>query len=838
MSTGAIPTTQKQGWLSSKASTAFDYTLRPLYNYTDGPLIVKPVVTVVSYSCSVYKVAVFIKDFIKAQGTPTQSQRAFVRHAQSVCISPIPDSYISAGTKIINIIDLSKYAPPALCEAAETLGLADEEIPPPALKALSDRYGLEERAKLSLGEKTAGVAKRITTQALHAFFPKKIVYFHGLDLNPLHMRPTVTSVESAAATATITRSAVIAPESARAEKREHCRKAASRGESVTASLPGEGPATRRSDSHKLVADRGESEVPAQKRRHQKSVAVVSIPEEGIAAPRVPRKHRRKTKAAQQELNPANIKKCKDAIKLEASRKLYPIIINYARAYFLNTSVLGIEMDGNGLMAIVEYLKMQQNNDFDLTTFKRYLVANKKGITRWQSIKLYLSYYLLISWVSKLLIPSLCNKGIDLIYDHLFGENGKQEQLLLSCTQKLAEFFEKYTDLLIASKAHRPEQALEKKDLEKEQEVILGKLINLQHTDELYSNFADTLVNNFLPPIGKSLVQFPMKWIKQNIKCREDSSVITKGATFIVRSLAIIPLKFIQFIGWLIETSIKNGVKSLITKLCPTIVASVKSLQSDMTQLNLQESLLKLLRELKTSLEHPSTETAKSVLPLSAAENPEIKRSLENLATKLAAMLALSASETHVKVDTILERAIRTSGVTLVMGERAIDQVISQALNALVPEACITTLSKLLHPREFTTIVSSQIDLIAAIFSPTPPFDEAAKRRTVEIKMEINQVIFEISKLSIQLAVKDAAENQLPKLLSTILPDVEFDRVPTKPEDPTSMIDIENMVERLFVPRVHKYIGTGIGCVLDEGIERFGILHIMKIVNAVFGSGSR
>jgi hypothetical protein len=348
---------------------------------------------------------------------------------------------------------------------------------------------------------------------------------------------------------------------------------------------------------------------------------------------------------------------------------------------------------------------------------------------------------------------------------------------------------------------------------------------------LFSNFADTLIDNFLPSISKILIKPPLKWIKHYIRCPKDSSVITKGATFIVRVLATIPLKIIQVFVWLIETSIKKFVKSLIKNLGPTIVNStVENLQAPRTQMIIEESLLEVLKTLKTSLMTPSPEPAKAAPAeatppaeprFSAKKNLELNLHLRNLAKSLAAMLALKAPKMPIKPDRFLERIIQSNP----FGESPIDLVFSEALVALIPEASMSAMSELLHPEKITNLVASLIDIVANSFSPSEDkLSDVEEIKRKETQETTRQVIRYISTLAIQTAMKEAVEHQLlPHLPET----VEFPTIP-RPAD-ADMIDLEAEVKHSFVPRVYKYIATGVSCVFDENIERYGMISVLNLL---------
>lgn len=531
---------------------------------------------------------------------------------------------------------------------------------------------------------------------------------------------------------------------------------------------------------------------------------------------------------QNELQPKNVQKYLSQAKDHAREKLYPVVTNYARAYWLFTSVMGNPLKkgeenfNQALMEVVKRLRVNNKNEFSLSVFKQVLRENGVKISWWQQVKLYLAYPLFGSWITSLIIPAMCNKGIDILYDHLFGEQGKkQEKLLQNSLGQISEFLNKYSQMLEAYKKSTTTKKSEKE--------FIADLIKSEDLTKLYADFASTIMRNFIPTIQKNLLQPELDRIAHIWGITSNSNYVAKATFF----CATLPIRILIWIGWIIDAPIKRIAGSLIRDIGPTITKSViETLQQPVTQLNIKETLLTELKELKTSLENHEDEGPR--LPFSAAKNSAVHMHLQNLAESLSKILAYKTPGVKVDEETILENLIKALNNVgnFQLGDKGVDWIISRALVKVIPQASLTILDKYLHPQAFTEeIFSELVDVGVNSFSPTPDFDEAAKAREKAVNANLSKVINDLSKLAVKNSMEEIIEDDMKQ---KIPPTLEFTKVSKEVVPSDKLVDVADMVDKSLTPRISRKIQEGISCLFDQNMEQSVIIHAMKIVNSIFG----
>ena len=208
-----------------------------------------------------------------------------------------------------------------------------------------------------------------------------------------------------------------------------------------------------------------------------------------------------------------------------------------------------------------------------------------------------------------------------------------------------------------------------------------------------------------------------------------------------------------------------------------------------------------------------------------------------MAESLSKILSLKSPDKPVNVDTILEQLIQTLNTFGNLGETLIiEKVISNALIQVIPEACITMLSKYLHPQQFTDEVFAKlVDVTTSGFSPTPPFDDAAQRKSAEIDEKLKAICENLSNLAVEGAMKSVIDE---KYLRHIPSNLECPKVVKEDVPEGKLFDVADVVKKSFTPRIKdKYMMEGLNCLFDENMQKYGVLHVMKIVNSVFNTSN-
>lgn len=651
---------------------------------------------------------------------------------------------------------------PSLALKVLNLLLSDTSLPP-LVKELLERTNFKEFLKKILGEEITAVAEQTAAKVLQVVVPDKVIYYEGKDGKGVDLNPL------------------------------HM----------------------------------QPKVPLPKEDH--------LPKEVKLAPQTTPPSKLTQNLIQQrtqnELKPRNIQHNLSNAKEYAQTHIYPVIANYATGYFLLTYVMGIplrEGDKNhneDIMAVVNKLRVSDNNKFSLSVFKQVLSERGIKISLWQQIKLYLVYPLFFrSWITNIIVSSFCNKGLGIIYDQLFGDHGKnQEKLLENSFNQISEFLFKFASML--------EEYRKTTTIDTPPEQFIKDFIKSEDLTKLYSDLTSTIMNHFIPSIGSSLFQPELDKQAQKWKITKDSTIFQKSIFFIATS----PLRIFKWISWLIETPIRKIIRSLITDIGPTITQStLESMQHPIFQLNLTETILTQLIELKKDLED-NDEIDTHRLPFSAAKNPKIHMHLRKMSENISKILAnKQVNAPDIEERTLLENLIQALDKVgnLNLGEKYIfDKIISESLEKIIPQACLSILNRYLHPREFTDeIFTRLVDVGVQAFAPTPEFDLAAQKRSTEVEKKLKSVVNDLTKIAVKKSMQAIIDEDIkPKLPQ----DLEFPEVSKNgiPED--KLIDLASVINSSFVPRIRdKYIMGGIECIFDENIEHYGIIHALKIITSL------
>ena len=537
---------------------------------------------------------------------------------------------------------------------------------------------------------------------------------------------------------------------------------------------------------------------------------------------------------EKELTPSEVKKSEDKAKTDAKAILEPVIKNWGIAYWLLTSTMGIKLDqikNQALVKVVfELKKKPHNNSFSLSKFKKILTENGIKPTFWQKAKLFISYYFFVSWISKIIISSVCKKTIEIIYEQLFGDNGgNQEQLLISGLDQITSFLSDRSKIIEEFNKNTT-------STEKIEQFISNAKINPQDIDKLYKKFASTLIDNFLPSISKNIFQYNIDALARNAKITKKSPFIKKVIFFFVSLPLVTFYRILKLAGSLIDKPIKRIVKTMIEDIGPTIVEnSIDSLSQDITQMNLRRTILKGLIEIKNA---PDDKEWK--LPFSAAKNSNIHIQLRKLAESISSLLShYSAVESKNKKNkhihkenpslnspnTILENAIQLFKQFGILQNYSPEQIISDSLLDLIPEGIISILSNHLHPKKFTSdVFNSLINVISDAFSPTPSYDDPCLiNEHNRIKNELNKVIDEISTKSIEDSTKEMIKENIES--HELFKHLAFPKVSKSEIPPEKLYDLQETINKSFVPRLRDdFMKLSINFMLDNISEIKHIIH--------------
>ena len=544
------------------------------------------------------------------------------------------------------------------------------------------------------------------------------------------------------------------------------------------------------------------------------------------------------RAAERELAPNSLENSTSKAKEFAQATVVPVLTNYIRAYWLLTSVMGIELHQNGvshndtLMKVVSYLRETKNNEFSLTDFKEILTKNGIKPTFWQKIKLGLAYTLFGSWITKKLISSICDRGIEVMYDQLFGNEGKnQENLLTKGLDQISKLMGEYAGNLNSFTTNTTStRSLSDfvKDLTKEN----------TDTNKLFKRFARTVMDNFLPSISKNLIQPQIDSIKKQMGIDENSRFFTKITYFFFT----LHLRFFKLLAWCIDTPYKKIVKSMIEDLGPTIVKStMETLQKPTTKMKIKETILDLLEDLKKDIASPSSEN-NPTSTFFAERNSKFHENLRKLAQSISITLSNKAKaegkdregkndatdvdkeDSSFSLDTLFKTLEFIPGLSERFSKEAI---ISDSLLEVIPQACIEILNKYLHPEKFTSVVfESLIMATTKAFAPADVYDHKAKLIDKANEFKLKNVITELSKAAIQNSLNDIVDKKYKSL------DV-FRRLDFAKVDPASEKDgdlkIEELVSDSLAPTIsNDYIFGGINLIEDPNFIESALYKIMQI----------